>query len=346
MQAQPPPPIRIERRSVATTEGEVAGISEEPLPLEVPLYPNLPFKSIVRTKRIYTYETMLQHLRSLANHYELLTVDIIGQSVEQRAIYLLKLGHGPKKILLDGSHHGSEWITSFVLLTMVEHYAHYYHTGQSFNGYDVRALLSEYTLYVVPMVNPDGVEIVASNGRSSANYEQLVEFNGGSRDFSRWKANARGVDLNRQYPTNWALAQSYGPPQPAWANYAGPGPLSEPEIIALNRLHESEGFVAHLTYHTVGNMVFYYYYQTGEQLERDRALAAAVANATGYSLRHSSGGIGGMARDHVVTTYQIPSLIMELGVNKLRPLPEFADMWERNCDVPLLVMTWLKKRGP
>jgi len=312
-------------------------------PLEIPLFPNLKFKSIVRTKGVYSYERMIEHLQALVDQYELLSVDIIGESVERRAIYLVKLGQGEKKILLDGAHHGSEWISSFLLMTMIEHYAYHYHTGQPFYGYDLRELLSTYTLYIVPMVNPDGVEIVATNGRGSLSYDSLLAMNGGSRDFTLWKANARGVDLNRQYPTNWHLAQNYGPPQPASANYAGSKPLTEPEVIAMERLHQQEGFSAHLTYHSVGNEVFYYYYQTGRWLERDRSLAQAVANHTGYRLRHSSGGIGGMARDHVVTTYQIPSLIIELGTNKPRPLPEFNDMWKRNRQVPCLVMTWLKQ---
>jgi g-D-glutamyl-meso-diaminopimelate peptidase len=314
-----------------------------PEPTDIPLFPDLKFKSIVRTKGVYSYERMIEHLQALADQYDLLTVDIIGESVEKRAIYLIKLGHGKKKLLLDGAHHGSEWISSFLLMTMIEHYAYHYHTGQPFYEYDVRELLSTYTLYIVPMVNPDGVEIVASNGRSSPNYDRLVAMNGGSRTFIRWKANARGVDLNRQYPTNWHLAQNYGPPQPGWANYAGKQPLTEPEVKVLDRLHQQEQFSAYLTYHSVGNEVFYYYYQTGSWLERDRRLAQAVASHTGYQLRHSSGGIGGMARDHVVTTYQIPTMIIELGINKTKPLPEFAGMWERNRKVPCLVMTWLEQ---
>ncbi len=313
---------------------------------DIPLYPDLKFKSIVRTKGVYSYEKMIGHLQALVDQYDLLTVDIIGESVERRAIYLVKLGHGPKKILLDGAHHGSEWISSFLLMTMVEHYAYHYHTGQSFFEYDLRDLLSTYTLYVVPMVNPDGVEIVATNGHSSLNYDRLLTFNNGSRNFALWKANARGVDLNRQYPTNWHLARDYGPAVPASANHAGSEPLTEPEVIILERLQQQEQFAAHLAYHSVGNMVFYYYYQTGRWLERDRGLAQAVANLTGYELRHSSGGIGGMERDHVVTTYQIPSLIMELGINKQRPLPEFTGMWERNRKVPCLVMTWLEQWEP
>lgn len=313
---------------------------------EIPLYPDLRFKSIVRTKGVYGYETMLAHLQSLADQYEQLTVDIIGQSVERRAIYLVKLGHGPQKILLDGAHHGNEWISSFLLMSMIEHYAFHYHTGQPFYEYDLRELLAAYTLYVVPMVNPDGVEIVGSSGRSSLNYQELLAINNGSTNFSGWKANARGVDLNRQYPTNWRLASNYGPPQPSRANYAGTGPLTEPEAITVDRLHRQEKFTAHLTYHSVGNMIFYYYYQTGDLLRRDRELVRAVGRMTGYEIRHGSGGIGGMARDHVVSTYQIPSFIMELGIVKHNPLPEFTRMWERNRRVPFLMIEWLQGWEP
>ena len=310
----------------------------------VPYFPDLTFGSVVRTKSVYSYEMMIEDLQVLTKQYQLLSAEIIGESTEKRAIYLCKLGYGDKKLFLDGAHHGSEWISSFLLMTMIEHFSFHYHTGQPFFSYDMRDLLSEYTLYIVPMVNPDGVEIVATNGKSSHDYDYLVSLNGGSRNFALWKANGRGVDLNRQYPTNWPLAKNYGPDRPAAANYAGREALSEPEARAIYNLFEKYDFEAHLTYHSVGNAVFYYYHQTGARLERDLALAQAVAKHTRYELRHSSGGIGGMARDHVVTEYRIPSLIMELGLNKQQPLPEFKSMWERNRQVPCLVMTWLRER--
>lgn len=329
----------------------------EPLPDDVvPLFPDLKFTSIVKTNDVYTYDLMIMHLQQLLAHYPLLYADIIGESVEGRALYLLTLGTGPKKILLDGSHHGNEWISSFLLMTMIEHYAYYYHTGQPCYGvrfgntllssesrmprYDLRELLSQVTLYFVPMLNPDGVEIVATNGKSSPNYDWLLRVNG-STNFQGWKANARGVDLNRQYPTNWHLARNYGPPQPARANHAGSAPATEPEVKALLRLLEQEVFQAHASYHSVGNVLFYNYHQQGEQLNRDQSLVNALSRLTGYPVRHSSGGIGGLTKDHVVTALQIPSIIVELGLNKPRPLPEFANMWQRNRCGPLLMAEWV-----
>ncbi len=311
---------------------------------EIPLFPDLQFGSIVKTRDIYSYEDMLQDLHNMIDQYPLLTVDIIGSSVEGRAVYLLKLGHGPKKILIDGSHHGNEWISSFLLMTMAEHYAYYYHSGQPSPHYDVRQLLSEVTLYFVPMLNPDGIEIVANDGKHSPRYEQLVYMNGGSHNFINWKANAQGVDLNRQYPTNWHMARDYGPKMPSRANYAGPHALSEPEVQAIDRLHRQELFDVQVSYHSMGNVLYYYYHQQGEQLARDLQLVQLVSNQTGYPIRHSSGGIGGLARDHMVQEYGIPSLIVELGRQKPRPLLEFHDMWRRNQEVPLLIADWVRKQ--
>lgn len=328
VQAQPPPLINAE-------------VPPQVLDQAVPIYPDLEFQSVVKTKGIYTYEDMVDNLRLLVKQYPLLSADIIGRSVEGRAIYLLKLGHGPQKILVDATHHANEWIGSFLLMTMVEHYAYYYHTGQLFDQFDLRQLCEQVTFYFVPMVNPDGVEIVASDGKSSQNYAQLLALNGGSHDFSGWKANARGVDLNRQYPTNWSLAEGYGPATPGPANYAGPHALSEPEILALDALHREELFSAQVSFHTVGNSVYYFYHQTGAELARDKALAESVGRATGYQVRDSSGGIGGLERDYVVATYQIPSLIIELGRNKHRPLLEYGDIWRSNRQVPLIVADFL-----
>ena len=333
VQAQPPP--------TASTPAPPL-VSDQ----ELPIWPDLEFQSNVRTRSVYTYEQMVEDIRALLEQYPLLQADIIGRSVEGRAIYQLKLGRGPVKILLDGSHHASEWIGSFLLMTMVEHYAHYYHTGNMFDQYDLRQIGERVTFYFVPMVNPDGVEIVASRGESSLDYQRLLTMNGGSKNFTRWKANARGVDLNRQYPANWAYAESYGPSRPAAANYAGPQALSEPEIVAMHELYQAEQFQAQVSFHTVGNLVYYYYHQTGDDLKRDRALADLVSRATGYPVRDSSGGIGGLAKDYAISTYHIPSLIIELGRNKSRPLPEFTDMWRRNRQVPLVIAEFLKEAKP
>ena len=67
--------------------------------------------------------------------------------------------------------------------------------------------------------------------------KKLLRINSGSTDFSNWKANIRGVDLNNQYPANWEIEKERKEPKsPAPRDYPGDAPLTEPEAEAMAAL--------------------------------------------------------------------------------------------------------------
>ena len=129
---------------------------------------------IVDPYQPYTYDIMIDDANALAAMYpDNIDVSLIGHSVEGRDLTLIKMGTGDKKLLLIGSHHAREYITSSYLMNMIDKYMYAATSGTLFGGYDMAELLSQVTMYVVPMLNPDGVNLVI-NGKESVDDVQAV----------------------------------------------------------------------------------------------------------------------------------------------------------------------------
>jgi len=121
-----------------------------------------------------------------------------------KPIYVIKLGRGPNKVFYSGSFHANEWITTSVLMKFVEDYCKAYVNRSNLYNYPIRNLFNRTSIYIMPMVNPDGVDLVTGNLEVSSPYYQKalnianqfpsIPFPDG------WKANLNGVDLNLQFP--------------------------------------------------------------------------------------------------------------------------------------------------
>ena len=173
---------------------------------------------------------------------------------------------GKKQLFYSAAYHANEWITTPVLLKFVEDYARAYANDLSLGEARAERLFEEYQLFVVPMVNPDGVDLV--NGmlevegylkqarQIAADYPQIPFPQG-------WKANINGVDLNLQFPAGWEkareikFAQGYTTPAPR--DYVGSAPLTEPESIAVYEFTRVHDFLLILAYHTQGETIYWKY---------------------------------------------------------------------------------------
>jgi len=294
----------------------------------------------VNPKQTYTYEQMEKDLKEIQAAYPgLAQLTTIGKSVDGRNIYALKLGKGSTEILIHGAHHAREWITTNLVMEKMDQYAFHYAKGTSMNGYNVKDLLNKTSIWFVPMVNPDGVTLVQKGHTSAKNPTNVLKINGGSTDFSSWKANIRGVDLNRQYPAGWDTIVS-NPGKPSTQNYKGPSPLSEPEAKAMYDFTNNHDFKTAISYHTSGQIIYWNYKQTGDRLERDRNLANMMKNKTGYSLVPvKSNPSGGGFNDWFLQTKRKPGFTPELspyvGARPV-PLSNFDKIWRENDTVGLL----------
>ena len=153
--------------------------------------------SIVSTNQNYGYNLLRRNLLALNRKYPFLNVQVVGNSVLGKSIYVVKLGHGSKKVFYSASFHANESITSILLMKFIEDYCIAYVNNSDLYDYSIRDLFNEVSIYIMPMVNPDGVDLV--NGfltPYSFGYQSAYKI---STDFSSipfpngWKSNIRGV---------------------------------------------------------------------------------------------------------------------------------------------------------
>ncbi len=238
-------------------------------------------KNFVEPNQTYTYEMLLADANELAEAYpDLIEVSSIGKSVEGRDLTLLTLGKGETKLLLLGAHHAREYITSTFLMETVDAYAGAYKAGAD-------NLLDSVTVYIVPMVNPDGVNLV-QNGPEAAKNPQAVKAMRMLKDsYSEWKANINGVDLNRQYPCHWDEKAS-NTDVPSSEMYKGTAPATEPEVKAVMKLCEENAFALAASFHTKGEVIYWADSGTEDSITAAAPIAQSIAEVTGYALMDTS----------------------------------------------------------
>jgi g-D-glutamyl-meso-diaminopimelate peptidase len=298
-------------------------------------------------EKSYTYEMMTDQLNWLQSKYKSeLDFRTIGVSHFGRKIMAVKLGTGEKNILLVGAHHGREWLTSLLLMNMLETYTGAYQKQQYVGPYSTD-VLKEVSIWFLPMLNPDGVAIQQNQLESFPKEQQyrLLFLNQGWDDFIRWKSNGMGVDLNRQYPAGWGELPAK-PNQPSYQFFKGKKPLEATEVIALTNFVEEIQPMITVAYHTAGHEI-YWKYKNGEYLHRDRMIAAKTAKLTKYKLaKPPKEAYGGGFTDWFITTYHRPALTIEicrLAGDRHPPLSGFKEEWNRNRFVGLMLAKEAKK---
>lgn len=290
----------------------------------------------------YTPDKLKSHIEALTDKYpNLLKTNIIGHSSYGQPIWALRVGNGERNIIIHGAHHGREWITSMIVMKMAEEYAEAYKTKEPYHGFEP-SILDEVSIWFVPMVNPDGVEI-QQNGFSHSlpiSSHELLMMNGGSVDFSRWKANGKGIDLNRQYPAGWDELEGSAP-FPFYQLYKGREPFEAPEVKALEEFTKEINPQLAVAYHSSGRVVYWYYKTKMENVMRDWKIASSVAETTGYKIDTPvETAMGGGYTDWFISAYERPALTIEVSyeVNETSPpLSVFKEEWLRNRTIGFLL---------
>ena len=171
----------------------------------------VPFHSIVNTNTPYTSSTLRTDLTNLQNKYPFLQVSSIGNSVLGQPIHSVRIGTGSKEVFYNASIHAQEWITTPLLMKFLDNYAFCYTQNIPIYSVNTHSLYDTTSLYIVPMVNPDGVDLVT--GRFPSDSKPYLSASSIAQSYPNisfpdgWKANIRGIDLNLQFPAGWEQAK-------------------------------------------------------------------------------------------------------------------------------------------
>jgi murein tripeptide amidase MpaA len=261
----------------------------------------------------HSYWETEQELMALEqSHPERAALHILGQSLEGRNIYALKISdqaasdEPEAEILFLGCHHAREWISVEVPLLLARHLLEQYTADEN-----VKALVDNAEIWIVPIVNPDGLE-----------YSIHV--------YRYWRKNRRlnadgsyGVDPNRNYGYQWGLDDEGSSPDPSSAVYRGTGPFSEPETQIVRDLVEQREFRALISYHNYTQIIIYPWGYTDEPapdsdllgaLAQNMAIRMEPVNGRWYIPGPASGlyHTNGDTTDWAYGTHGIPSFTIEL----------------------------------
>ena len=277
--------------------------------------------SAVPINKAFTFEVFEGCITTLARQYPCLDVSVIGESHKGRPLYALTLGCGPVSYMYNAAHHANEWITAVILTKLVEDLAREVNPawlswaqGREPENKLQSPWYQRVTLHMVPMVNPDGVDMVIKGA-------------------SDWKANAVGVDLNSNYPAGWELAKAHkyarGYATPGARDYVGPYPLSEPESLAMAAYTKLCNPALTLSFHTQGEVIYWRYRDYMPDGAAD--LATQLSQASGYELEDvpdesSHGGY----RDWFIESFNRPGFTIECGLGESPlPLSDFDEIYKK-----------------
>jgi g-D-glutamyl-meso-diaminopimelate peptidase len=287
---------------------------------------------------------MTEDAQALQTMYpDLIRAKSIGESVEGRRLLLLELGKGKRRIFLNGAVHAREYISTTYLMYMIDRYAYAYATEGVWNGYDLEKILDQVTFCVVPMVNPDGVNLVQNGFASVKDPEAVMKITTDPRDpsgFASWKANVRGVDLNRNYPARWTAGTKI--PSPSYSLFKGQTPLSEPETKAIDNYLNSAMCWAFISFHSMGEGVYGWDDARGMYYPQLYSMVSRIMKASGFvKLTDTEDTSYGTFAGYVRKTFLKPALTIELckytDAQYSYPDEDFDRVWRPAQDICLIV---------
>lgn len=338
-----------------TSKAQAGDVAEVEIVEEKSVESAAPIIFAANTGEMYTYEMMQSDIGRLTMLFpEMLTYQTLGKTVGGRDIYLLVLGNKEAEhaVFVQASIHGREYITTQLVMHMLLNYMTNYKTNAAY-----QEMLHDVCFYIVPMSNPDGVSI-SQLGELHTQDAARLEFMRSLYKIDRkntqsyaeyltaWKANANGVDINRNFDAGWNgfLECTHHSSE----KYKGAAPASEPETIALMTAFQQRAFDCVLNYHARGEVVYYGASNVSAALfAKSKNLAQLVSNVNAYTMLDttcSASCVAGGFGDWVMMVKNTPSVAIEVGKNTC-PVPqwEFSTIWLKNYNMWPVVSEYVKK---
>ena len=297
--------------------------------------------SIVNTKIPITSESCDRMLRELAEAYPFCRTELVATTAFQRPIRALVMGEGERQVIFTAAHHGNEWITALVLLRFAEELAEAIQKGGKLYGVEAKNIFRASTIHIIPMVDPDGVDLVVGAirpGEIQYDLAQRLSQNYPKIPFPEgWKANLLGVDLNLQYPAGWLQAReikfSQGFTMPGPRDYVGRAPLNQLEPQGLVAYTEAVDPTLVLAYHAQGKEIYWQF--RDYQVPGAKELGEEFARLSGYRLADTpfESSFAGY-KDWFIQQYRRPGFTIEVGEGE-NPLPlsQFEQIYPDNLGI-------------
>ena len=297
--------------------------------------------AIVNTTVPITSESCDRMIRQIVKTYPFCRSEQLTATAFQRPIRTLVIGNGGRKVIFGAAFHANEWITSLVLLKFAEDLASAIESGGNVFGVPARLIRDNATIYMIPMVDPDGVDLVVG-AIQPGNLQYELAF-GFARNYpgipfpEGWKANLLGVDLNLQYPAGWLQAReikfSQGFTQPGPRDYVGRAPLNQLESRAVAGYTEDIDPALVLAYHSQGKEIYWQFKDI--EVPGAEALGREFARISGYTLAETpyASSFAGY-KDWFIQNFRRPGYTVEVGSGE-NPLPlsQFDDIYRDNLGI-------------
>ena len=283
--------------------------------------------AIVKTDVPMTSALSHETVLALADRYPAIQTRVLTETDFGRPVDLMTMGTGERKIIFSAAHHANEWITTPILLKFAEELAQALEDGGRIFGVPAQTLVNASTIYIIPMVDPDGVDLVTGAIRPGSEQYQRAAMMAQRYPAipfpSGWKANLNGVDLNLQYPAGWLQAREIkfgqGFTRPGPRDYVGRAPLTQREARALAALTEEVDPDMVVAFHAQGREIYWQFQDI--EVPQARRYGEEFARLSGYALADTpyNSSFAGY-KDWFILRFRKPGYTIEVGEGE-NPLP-------------------------
>ena len=291
----------------------------------------------------FTWARCEAALKALAEKYPFCRTAVIANTEFGRTLRTLTIGTGARRVLYTAAHHANEWITAPLLVRFAEAFAEAIRSGGTLGGVDAAKLADSATVCLLPMVDPDGVDLVT--GAIDPNTYPYLQAKALAENYPRipfpngWKANLLGVDLNLNYPAGWLQAReikfSQGFTRPGPRDYVGRFPLDQRESRALADFTLGFDPALVLAYHTQGEVIYWQF--RDYEVPGAKELGEEFARLSGYELADTpyESSFAGY-KDWFIQEFRRPGYTVEVGRGE-NPLPpeQLDTIYDRNLPILL-----------
>lgn len=299
-------------------------------------------RPLIDMKIFPDFESVRDIINIFTSRYDFIGVTSIGETTLGRSIYMVDVGspEAEADVFYVGCHHATEWMTTLLLLKFINEYCEYYKNSANAFGISIRKLYQSRCIHIVPCLNYDGVQLhLKGVDKDCVLYERLMKMSGG--DFSKWNANARGVDLNHNYEAGfyeYKQIEAEKGIEAGKSRFSGVSPESESESGAVaNYLRFNEKIKAVMTLHSQGEKI--YYTSSGKCPKGAYSIAKQMELLSGYSIDEPEGmaSYGGLT-DWYIKEIGKPSFTIECGLGE-NPLP-LSDFYKVYSDVRRMLFSF------